>query len=103
MLSHRTAGDTREWWPLLRAGAIQEWPLVEAAIAPSIPLLLGAVGVLGRSPAITLSLVIGVVDLAGWGYTAGRAMQQSRLRSLVSALAAAALGALMVLLKNLVH
>ncbi|HEY1597401.1 MAG TPA: hypothetical protein VGF74_18525, partial [Thermoleophilaceae bacterium] len=60
-------------------------------------------GVFSRSTAITLSLIVGLGDLAAWGYIAGRAMRQSVLRALVTAAGAVALGALMVLLKNLVH
>jgi hypothetical protein len=103
VLSRRAAGDGTAWWPLVRQAAQQEWPLVEAAFLPSVPLVLGAVGLLARSTAITLSLVVGVADLAAWGYFAGRAMRQSQIKSLVSAAAAAGLGTLMVLLKNLVH
>ena len=103
VLSRRAAGEEGRLGPLVRHAAHQEWPLVEAAIAPCVPLLLGAVGVFGRSLAITLSLIVGLVDLAGWGYVAGRAMRQSPLRSLVTAAVTAGLGTIMVLLKNLVH
>lgn len=103
VLSRRTAGDTTPSWPLIRTAAYQEWPLVEAALAPMLPLLLGALGLFGRSAAITLSIVVGLADLAGWGYVAGRAMRQSTFRSLLTAAGALALGLLMVLLKNLVH
>jgi len=103
VLSRRASGDDMPWWPLLASAAHREWPLVEAAIAPALPLLLGAIGLLGRSAAVTVSLIVGLVDLAGWGYVAGRAMQGSRLRSLVSAVVAVALGGVMVLLKHLVH
>ena len=103
VLSRRASGDGTAWWPLVRQAAQREWPLVEAAFLPSVPLVLGAVGLLARSPAITLSLIVGLADLAAWGYFAGRAMRQSRIKSLASALAAAGLGTLMVLLKNLVH
>jgi hypothetical protein len=103
VLARRTAGDQTPSWPLLRTAARQEWPLVEAALAPLAPLLLGELGVFSRSTAITLSLIVGLGDLAAWGYVAGRAMRQSVLRALVTAAGAVALGALMVLLKNLVH
>ena len=103
VLSRRASGDGTAWWPLVRQAAQREWPLVEAAFLPSVPLVLGAVGLLARSTAITLSLIVGLADLAAWGYFAGRAMRQSRVKSLASAVAAAGLGTLMVLLKNLVH
>jgi len=103
VLSRRAGADHSPWWQLVRGAARQEWPLVEAAIVPAMPLLLGAIGLFGRSAAVTLSLAAGLADLAGWGYLAGRAMQGSRLRSLVSAAVAVALGGVMVLLKHLVH
>jgi hypothetical protein len=103
VLSRRASGDPTRLRPMVRAAARQEWPLVEAGIAPMAPLLLGTLGILERSTAITLSLITGLADLAGWGYVAGRAMQQSRLKSVATAAAAVALGTLMVLLKNLVH
>jgi hypothetical protein len=103
VLSRRASGDASPLAGIVKHAARQEWPLVEAAFAPALPLLLGWAGVFGRSPAITVSLVIGLGDLAAWGYVAGRAMQQSRARAVLSALAALALGAVMVLLKNAVH
>jgi hypothetical protein len=103
VLSRGTEGDQTPFWRLVRASAAQEWPLVEAALAPCLPLLLGAIGVLGRSAAITVSIIVGLAGLAGWGYTAGRRLQQSRLKAVATATGALALGVLMVLLKNLVH
>jgi outer membrane lipoprotein SlyB len=103
MLSRRTAGDRRPTWPVLRGAAVQEWPLVEAALAPLVPLLLGAFGIFERSTSITLSIVIGLIDLAGWGFLAGRQMGESRVRAVLTAAGAVSLGVVMVLLKNLVH
>lgn len=103
VLSRRASGDEMPWWPLLASAAHREWPLVEAAIAPALPLLLGAIGLVGSSAAVTLSLIVGLVDLAAWGYIAGRTMRQSRVRSVLSAAVAVALGAVMVLLKHAVH
>ncbi len=103
VISRRASGDRTASWPLVRRAARQEWPLVNAAFLPAVPLLLGAVGLIGRSPAITLALAVGLTELAAWGYLAGRAMRQSRIMSLVSGAGVAALGTLMVLLKNLVH
>src|SRR4051794_23909765 len=54
VLSRRTSGDTMPMWPLLHEAARQEWPLVEAALTPGVPLLLGALGLFGRSLAINL-------------------------------------------------
>ena len=103
VLSRRTAGDTTQARPLVRAAAKQEWPLVEAALAPLVPLLLGAIGVFSRGTSVTLSIAVGLADLGAWGYLAGRAMGQATVKSVVSAAGAVVLGLVMVLLKNLVH
>jgi hypothetical protein len=103
VLDREVAGDSPGGWVAVREAAWQEFPLVEAALLPMVPLLLGAIGVLGRSTAINLSLAIGFFDLAAWGYHAGRTMHQSRLRAGLQAAGAAGLGVLMVALKNLLH
>jgi hypothetical protein len=103
VLSRRAIGDPTPFWPLIRVSSRQEWPVVEAALAPALPLLLGVIGLLGTTAAVTLALLVGLADLAAWGYIAGRRMHESRLRSLASACVAIALGTAMVLLKNLVH
>jgi len=103
VLSRRTSGDTTGTRPLVRAAAIQEWPLVEAALAPLAPLVLGAIGVFSRGTSVTLSIAVGLADLGAWGYVAGRAMGQATVKSALSAAVAVLLGLVMVLLKNLVH
>jgi hypothetical protein len=103
VLDRETAGDTSPFWQLVRESGWQEWPLVQAALLPMVPLLLSALGVFSRSTAVTLALAIGITNLATWGYVAGRAVQHSRLRSALTGAGAVALGLVMVLLKNLVH
>lgn len=103
VLDRETEGDRTAFWQLVRESAWQEWPLVQAALLPMLPLLLGALGAFGRSTAVTLSLGLGIADLAAWGYSAGRAVQHSRVASALMAAGAVALGLVMVLLKNLVH
>jgi hypothetical protein len=103
VLDLEVSGESPGGWAAVRAAAWQEFPLVQAALLPMVPLVLGTVGVLGRSAAVNLSLAIGFFALAAWGYHAGRTMQQSRLRAGLQAAGAAGLGLLMVLLKNLVH
>jgi hypothetical protein len=103
MLDRRASGETTPTWSLVKDAAWQEWPLVRAALLPMAPLLLGAFDVFSRSTAVTLSLAIGIANLAAWGYIAGRAVHQSWIKRVATALGAAGLGALLVLLKNLVH
>ena len=103
VLDREVEGATAGGWSMIRTAAWQEFPLVQAALLPMAPLVLGTIGVLGRSAAVNLSLAIGFFDLAAWGYVAGRTMHQSRLRAGMQAAGAAGLGVLMVALKNLVH
>ena len=103
VLGARMAGSTAPLRDVVRRVAADEWPLVQATIAPAIPLLLGATDALSRSTAVNLALGVALADLCGWGYRAARASHQSRAKSAVSALLAVALGLLVVLLKNLLH
>lgn len=103
VLDRETAGDRSPFWQLTRESAWQEWPLVQAALLPMFPLLLSALGVFQRSTAVTLSLGVGIADLAAWGCAAGRAIDRSWVRSALTGAGAVALGLVMVLLKNLVH
>ena len=102
-LSHRmtgAGGSARQLtWRVLR----EEWPLLHATLAPAAPLLLGAVGVLSRSTAINLTLIVALSDLAGWGYAAGSRTYGTRTGGTASALVAILLGFVVVALKNLLH
>jgi hypothetical protein len=103
VIARRMTGVAESVLRNVRDAAAHEWPLVEASLAPSVPLLLGAVGVFSRSTAVNLALAVGLVDLFIWGYMAGRASSETRVAAVVSALAAVLIGALMVVLKNLLH
>jgi hypothetical protein len=59
-------------WPRIRAVARAEWPLLEAAAAPSLALLLGWVGILGARTSETLALAVCIVQLFAWGFAVGR-------------------------------
>jgi hypothetical protein len=83
--------------------ASREWPLVEAAAPPAVPLLLGAIGVLSRTAAIDLAIALGLINLFGWGVAVGRAMGQPLSRAIVTGLVNVVLGGIMVVLKAFVH
>jgi hypothetical protein len=102
-LSQRLTGAQGSAWELTRWVVREEWPLLHATLAPAVPLLLGAVGVLSRSTAINLTLVVALSDLVGWGYAAGRRTYGTRWGGMRSALVAILLGAVVVGLKNLLH
>lgn len=103
VLAARVTEPTRTWSSLAREIGHEEVAIVEAAILPSIPLLLGAVGVLDREAAGWSAIACGLVSLFGWGLLLGRALGYSDVRSLLFGAANVALGGLMVVLKVLVH
>ena len=76
--------------------------MVAAALIPTIPLLIGAIGGLHRLAVARASLAIGVVELSVWGYIAGRHLG-SRPARLAGALFLSFLGIAITLLKLLVH
>ena len=88
---------------MLRRVVVEEWPLLNATLAPMAPLALGAAGVFSRSTAVNLSLIVALLDLVGWGYAAGRRSYGTQLGGIGSALVAVALGFIVVGLKNLLH
>jgi hypothetical protein len=103
LLTSAINDPSRRWRELWWAAARSEWPLLEAAFAPAVPLLLGAVGVLSRDTAVNLAYVVGLLDLFGWGIAIGRALDQSTSRAVLTGLVNVALGAVVVVLKALVH
>jgi hypothetical protein len=103
LLTSAVNDPSRSWRELWRAAARSEWPLMEAALAPAVPLLLGAVGVLSRDTAVNLAYVVGLLDLFGWGIAIGRALDQPGSRAVLTGLVNVALGAVVVVLKALVH
>lgn len=103
VLARRAVGDTARTRALVGQAAHDEWPLVEAALLPAVPLTLWVIGALGRQAAITLALLVGLANLAVMGFVAARAGGQSWPRAALSAAAVSGVGTVMVLLKNLVH
>jgi hypothetical protein len=81
--------------------ARHEAPLLQAAVAPCVPLLLGALGILGRTAAIRLSFAIGIAALFGWGLVISRHRQGSTVRTLVIGSISAGLGLVVALLHAL--
>jgi hypothetical protein len=102
-LSWRMVGERTRTSEMLRRVVVEEWPLLQATVAPGVPLILGAVGVLNRSTSIDLALIVALVNLVGWGYESGRRSYRTRVGAVGSALVAVALGFVVVALKNLLH
>jgi hypothetical protein len=102
-LASRIVAPERGWIELAREHARHQLPILEAAIGPAIPLLLGTAGVLSRNAASWCAIVVCLLGLFGWGVTVARALGYRGLTVMVMGLANVALGGLMVLLKVLVH
>jgi hypothetical protein len=87
----------------IRHIARREWPLVEAAVLPTMFLALAWAGVWSRDTGATLALASAVLQITGWGFVAG-------LRSGGTVASAALLGAVqgmlgvaLLALERLVH
>ncbi len=102
-LAARMTGAREPTLALTRKVLWEEWPLLQATLAPAIPLLLGGVGVFSRSTAVDIALLVAFADLVGWGYRAGRRSYGNRAGAIGSALVAVTIGLIVVGLKNLLH
>lgn len=103
VLAERVKEPERSWSSLAREIGHHEVAILEAAILPAIPLLLGTFGVLDREAASWSAIGCGLLSLFGWGILVGRALGYGTLRGLAFGAANIALGGLMVVLKVLVH
>lgn len=101
-LGHRAAGShpsRRE----LRHGLAREWPLVQSAVLPLAAMALASLAGASDESAIDIALWTCVAVLVGWGVVIARREQASRWRTIGTALACGALGAVMIALNALVH
>jgi hypothetical protein len=102
-LTARIDHPRARWRELIRRAVTREWPLLQSAFVPSVPLLLGAVGVLSRTAAIDVAIALALADLFGWGVAVGRALHQAPPRAALSGFVNVALGGVVVALKVVVH
>ncbi|QEW04314.1 hypothetical protein [Microbacterium lushaniae] len=78
-------------------------PLLEACIAPAIPLVLAVIGVLPSPMAYALSLTTGIVTLAIVGFLSLRNRYASMRRSLFAAVTTAGFGAGIIAAETFLH
>jgi len=90
-------------WRGFRRHAVDELPMVLAAVPAIASLALGAFGLIGRSGAYELALAVSVAQLTFWGYVATRRAQRGVWRSVLGALFTTLLGSLLILLKAAIH
>jgi hypothetical protein len=83
--------------------ARREWPLIEAAVVPTLLLALAWAGAWSRDTGAELALGAAVLQIIGWALVAGRRAGWTRLRAGVFAAVEGALGVGLLLLEQLVH
>ena len=83
--------------------ARREWPLVEAAVVPTLLLALAWAGAWSRETGAELALAAAVLQIAGWALVAGRRAGRTWLRAGLFAAVDGALGIVLLLLEKLVH
>ena len=96
------AGETFRHRDVLRV-ARREWPLVEAAVVPTLLLALAWAGVWSRETGAELALAAAVLQIIGWALVAGRRAGWTRMRAGVFAAGQGTLGVLLLLLERVVH
>jgi hypothetical protein len=83
--------------------ASREWPLVEAAVVPTLLLGLAWAGVWSRETGAALALAAAVLQIVGWALVAGRRVGWTWLRAGLFAAVEGALGVVLLLLERVVH
>ena len=87
----------------LRPIARKEWPLLQAAVVPTIALVAGGVGLIGTQTAYWLAIGYGVVALVWWGLLIARKERLSLAATCALVAANAFFGLAIVLLKEFVN
>lgn len=86
----------------LRRVARKEWPLLQAAVVPSIALIAGGIGLIAAQTAYWIAVGFGVVMLVWWGLILARQEGLSRLATCAVVFVNASFGLVIVLLKEFV-
>ena len=102
LLGEHVAGGRLPTWSHVRAGLVSTWPMVSASFAPLLALLLAQLAGASALVAANVGLVAAVVLLTVYAWSASRAAQFRGRQLLVVASVAAALGPVVVGLKDLV-
>jgi hypothetical protein len=80
-----------------------EWPLVQAAVVPTVLLALASAGVWSRETGAVLALVAAILQITGWGFIAGLRSGGSWRSAGVAGVGQGMLGVVLLLLERLVH
>lgn len=103
MLATSLEGSTTISRRDFRRVALHEWPLLQAAVVPTIVLLAGALGLIGTLTAYWLAIGYGVAALVWWGLLFARKEGLGRRATVAVVLVNAAFGLCIVVLKEFVN
>ena len=102
VLGEQAEGGRLPIWASVRKALAATWPMVSASFAPLVALVLARLAGASALTAANVGLVVAVLLLTFHGWLAGRAAQLRGWQLLLATSFAAALGLVMILLKDLV-
>jgi hypothetical protein len=102
LLGEHVAGGRLPTWSHVREVLVSTWPMVSASFAPLLVLLLAQLAGASALIAANVGLTAAVVLLTAYAWSASRAAQLRGRQLMVATSVAAALGLVMIALKDLV-
>jgi hypothetical protein len=102
LLGEQAEGGRLPSWASIRGALAATWPMVSASFAPILVLLLARLAGASAFAAANVGLAAAIVLLTFHGWSAGRAAQLHGWKLFFATAVAAALGLLMIALKDLV-
>ncbi len=102
LLGEQLEGGRLPKWPDVRSALAATWPMVSASFVPLIALVVARLIGGSASAAVTVGLVVAVVLLTIYAWSAGRAADLRGRQLLLITSIAAGLGLLMIILKDVV-
>jgi hypothetical protein len=102
VLGEHTTGGRLPGWAYIQGSLVSSWPMVSASYLPLLAVVLTKVAGASDLTAANVGLVVAIVLLTVHGWLAGRAAQLQGWKLVIVTSIAAALGLVMILLKDLV-
>jgi hypothetical protein len=102
ILGEQLAGGRLPTWPDIRSALAGTWPMVSSSCLPLLALVVARLAGASPSGAASIGLVVAVVLLTVYAWFAGRAADLHGRQLLVITSVGAALGLLMIILKDVV-
>jgi hypothetical protein len=102
LLGEQVEGGRLPTWPHVRAALAATWPMVSASYLPLLALVIARLAGAPAAAAANVGLAVAIVLLTAHGWSAGRACHLRGRQLLATTSMAAALGLVMILLKDVV-